>query len=309
MFDAEFITSIIRLSTPLILASFGGLFCEKGGIANIALEGKMLIGAFTGAAITYYTSNPWIGLIGACISGLIIAGIHGIICIHFKGDQIISGAAINIFAFGLPQIFCLALFNTPSSSPIINENVPVINIGLLKNIPFIGYIVSQVSVLIWICFLVVIVTCLIFRYTRFGLRLEAAGENPAALDNSGISVTKYRYSGVLICGVLAALAGAYLSIDHGSQFIRNMTAGRGFIALAALILGNWKPGRVLIGCLFFGFMEAIQIRLQGNEIIPVEFIQIIPYLTTIIVLIGFFGKASPPKGLAIPYSMSKKGGQ
>lgn len=294
MFNLALITSAVRLSTPLTLAAYGGLFSERSGIVNIALEGLMLFGAFTAAAATYYTGSPWIGFVSACAVGAAVAAVHGVVSILFNGSQIVSGMAINILAIGLPQILCAALFGTPSSSPFLAEQ------------PIVGEIFSHVTVLVWAGFAVAAVTAIIFRYTRFGLRLTAAGENPAALDAAGVSVVKYRFAGVIISGVLAGLGGAYLSIAHVSQFIRNMSAGRGFIALAALILGNWKPCFVLPACLFFGFMDALQIRLQGSEVIPVEIIQILPYLITVIVLIGIISKPSPPAGLGIPYHISKQ---
>ena len=306
MIDFALIASALRLSTPLTFAAIGGLYCERGGIANIALEGFMLFGAFAAAAAAYYTGNPWLGLLGGCLAGMAAAVIHAVVCIYFNGGQIISGAAINILAIGLPPVLCSALFGTSSSSPVIFNTVPRSIPRFVENIPVIGSFFSQISIMDLSGLALVALTIGILQYTRFGLRLTSGGENPAALDAAGVSVAKYRTAGVLISGALAGLGGAYLSIAHGSQFIRNMTAGRGFIALAALIIGNWKPGYVLIGCLFFGLMDALQIRMQGNTVVPVELIQILPYVMTVIVLIGFFGRSTQPAALGIPYHIPKK---
>jgi ABC-type uncharacterized transport system permease subunit len=306
MIDLALIASTLRLSTPLTFAAIGGLYCERGGIANIALEGFMLFGAFAAAATAYYTGNPWFGLLGGCAGGMAVAAIHAVVCIHFNGGQIISGAAINILAIGLPPVLCSALFGTASSSPVIFNTVPRGIPQFLQNLPLLGSFFSQISILDLFGLALVVLTIGVLKYTWFGLRLTSGGENPAALDAAGVSVVNYRTAGVLISGALAGLGGAYLSIAHGTQFIRNMTAGRGFIALAALIIGSWRPGYVLVGCLFFGLMDALQIRLQGNTVVPVELIQILPYVMTVIVLIGFFGKATQPASLGIPYHIAKK---
>lgn len=283
--------STIRLATPLLLAALGGLFSERAGVINIALEGLMLAGAFTAAAMTYYTGSPWIGLFSAVVAGAAVASIHAVACIQFKADQVVSGTAINILMLGVPAVLSGAFFLSSGSTPqIAREN-------LLPWTP------------IAIAFAMVLVTWYVLNRTPFGLRLRAVGENPEAADAAGVRVQLMRYAGVLLSGALAGIGGAYLSIGQSSLFTRNMTSGRGFIALAALIFGKWRPVQTMLACLLFGFTEAIAIQLQGvrfgGEEIPNQFIQMIPYLLTIIVLAGFIGQSRAPRALGIPYQKER----
>jgi len=274
----------VRMATPLLLAALGGLFSERSGVINIALEGLMLAGAFTSAVVTYYAGNPWIGLLAGIGAGIFISVIHAVACIQFDSDQVVTGTAINILMFGIPTLLSGALFGTTGSTPQIPRadllpNAPVVIAFLL--VPFVWYVLYR---------------------TPFGLRLRAVGENPEAADTAGVSVSRLRYSGVLLSGALAAIGGAYLSIGQSSLFTRNMTAGRGFIALAALIFGKWRPVQTMLACLLFGFAEAVAIQMQG--VIPhvrVEYIQIIPYVLTMIVLAGFIGVSRAPRALGRPY--------
>ena len=276
--------STVRMATPLLLAALGGLFSERSGVINIALEGLMLAGAFTSAVVTYYAGNPWIGLLAGIGAGIFISVIHAVACIQFDSDQVVTGTAINILMFGIPTLLSGALFGTTGSTPQIPRadllpNAPVVIAFAL--VPFVWYVLYR---------------------TPFGLRLRAAGENPEAADTAGVSVSRLRYSGVLLSGALAAIGGAYLSIGQSSLFTRNMTAGRGFIALAALIFGKWRPVQTMLACLLFGFAEAVSIQMQG--VIPhvrVEYIQIIPYVLTMIVLAGFIGASRAPRALGRPY--------
>jgi len=301
MIDLEILTSTIRLSTPLTLSAIGGLYSERGGIVNIALEGIMLFGAFGSAVVAYHTANPWLGLLAGAMVGTFIAYIHGIVTITFLGDQIVSGMGINIIALGIPAVFSSALYKTPSSTPPIPEILPTINVPILSKIPIIRDLLSGYTIPVYISFLAVIITYFVLFYTVFGLRLRAIGENPKTAESAGINVIKYKYYGVLLSGFLAGIGGAFLSIGHGTQFIRNMTAGRGYIALAALIFGKWHPIRTFIACLIFGFADALQMRLQGVVGIPVQFIQILPYVLTILVIVGYIGKAVPPSSIGLPY--------
>lgn len=303
IFTIALLYSTIRLATPLLLAAIGGLYSERSGVINIALEGLMLAGAFTAAAVTHYAGNPWVGLAAAMMAGVLVAWIHAVACIRFKADQVVSGTAINILFLGLPAFLSGALFLSSGSTPQIPRG------NLLPLAPVI------------IAFALVPVTWYVLYRTPFGLRLRAVGENPEAADAAGVSVRRMRYSGVLLSGALAAIGGAYLSIGQSSLFTRNMTAGRGFIALAALIFGKWRPVQTLLACLLFGFTEAISIQLQGTiklpvflatllrqtpgDDIPVQFIQMVPYLLTIIVLAGFIGSSRPPRALGIPYQKEK----
>jgi general nucleoside transport system permease protein len=276
--------STVRMATPLLLAALGGLFSERSGVINIALEGLMLAGAFTSAVVTYYAGNPWIGLLAGIAAGTFISVIHAVACIQFESDQVVTGTAINILMFGIPTLLSGALFGTTGSTPQIPRanllpNAPVVIAFAL--VPFVWYVLYR---------------------TPLGLRLRAAGENPEAADTAGVSVSRLRYSGVLLSGALAAIGGAYLSIGQSSLFTRNMTAGRGFIALAALIFGKWRPVQTMLACLLFGFAEAVAIQMQG--VIPhvrVEYIQIIPYVLTMIVLAGFIGASRAPRALGRPY--------
>ena len=294
--------SAIRLSTPLIFAAFGGLFSERAGVVNIALEGLMLAGAFTAAAVTAATGSYLIGISAAVLAGVALAAVHAVATIRFKADQVVSGTGINILMLGLPQFLSGAFFLSSGSTPQIpRENLlPTLNTVFGTR----GFDVSLVSIL---AFALVPLTWYVLYKTPFGLRLRAVGENPQAAEAAGVSVTKMRYIAVLLSGALAAVGGAYLSIGQSSLFTRNMTAGRGFIALAALIFGKWKPVPTLLACLLFGFAEALTNQLQvlktasGEDLIPVQFIQVIPYVLTIIVLAGFIGHSRAPKALGQPY--------
>jgi general nucleoside transport system permease protein len=283
IFNYALIASTIRLSTPLILAALGGLYSERGGVINIALEGMMLAGAFTAAAVTVFTYSPWAGLLAAGIAGLLVAALHAVVTINYRADQVVSGAAINILFLGVPALLSGALFESTGATPQLPRD---------QTLP---------NTLVYLAFILAAVTAYVIHRTRFGLRLRAVGENPEAAMAAGVSVTRMRYAGVLISGALAALGGAYLSIGQSSLFTRNMTAGRGFIALAALIFGKWDPVGTLLACLFFGFAEAVAIRMQGTVDIPNQFIQMIPYILTMVVLAGWIGRATPPKALGTPY--------
>ncbi|HYO90220.1 MAG TPA: ABC transporter permease, partial [Pyrinomonadaceae bacterium] len=247
---------------------------------------------FTAAAVTHFVGSPWVGLLAGVAAGVVVAAIHAVACIRFKADQVVSGTAINILMLGVPAFISGALFASTGSTPQIpKENLapwtPMV-LAFLVFVPLVWYVLYR---------------------TPFGLRLRAVGENPEAADAAGISVKRIRYTGVLISGALAGLGGAYLSIGQSSLFTRNMTSGRGFIALAALIFGKWRPVQTMLACLFFGLTEAIAIQLQGQKPygyeIPNQFIQIIPYLLTIIVLAGFIGLSRAPRALGIPYETEK----
>ena len=293
LFTLSLIWSTVRLSTPLILAALGGLFSERSGVINIALEGMMLGGAFTAASVTYATGNPWAGLVGAMAAGVAIALIHAVACIRYKADQVVVGTAINILMLGLPGFLSGAFFLSSGSTP----QLPI------------GQLIPRAPIVMAFGF-VPLAWYVMYR-TPFGLRLRAVGENPEAADAAGIDVATIRYTGVLLSGALAAMGGAYLSIGQSSLFTRNMTSGRGFIALAALIFGKWRPVQTLFACLFFGLTEAVTIQMQGvvklpsGEDIPVQFIQIVPYVLTIVVLAGFIGHSRPPRALGKPYEKER----
>ncbi len=285
--DAALLASAVRMSTPLALAALGGLFSERSGIVNIALEGCMLFGAFAAALVTYYSGNPWLGLAAGMVAGGLAASIHAVITVSFRGDQIISGIAVNVLALGIPAVLCAALFETPTSTPSVEHTLPMLALPLLGDIPFFGEVLFQHTFPVYFAFVASVASEFILWRTVFGLRLRAAGENPAAAESLGVRIRRYRYYGVIISGLFAGMGGTFLSIGHGSAFIKNMTVGRGYIALAALIFGKWRPVPTLVACFLFGAADALQIRLQGLVILPVQFIHMTPYVLTILVLIGF----------------------
>jgi general nucleoside transport system permease protein len=287
LFSLSIIFSSIRLAVPLILAALGGLYSERAGVINIALEGLMLAGAFTAASVTYYLNSSWLGLLAGTLVGILVAAVHAIACIEFKANQVVSGIAINILFLGAPALISGALFASTGSTPHIPKE------NLIPIAPII------------IAFLLVPLTWYILNRTPFGLHLRAVGENPEAADSVGIDVKRVRYIALLLSGALAAIGGAYLAIGQASFFTRNMSAGRGFIALAALIFGKWRPVQTMLACLLFGLAEALSIQLQGEGNIPVQFIQIIPYLLTIIVLAGFIGRAKAPQALGRAYEKER----
>jgi len=293
IFTVALIWSTIRLSTPLILAALGGLFSERSGVINIALEGMMLAGAFTAAAVTYALGDPYVGLLAGMMAGVLIAAIHAVACIRYKADQVVTGTAINILMIGMPAFLSGAFFLSSGSTPQIPKE---------QLIPWIPIVIA---------FALVPISWYVLYKTPFGLRLRSVGENPEAADAAGVKVARMRYAGVLLSGALAGIGGAYLSIGQSSLFTRNMTSGRGFIALAALIFGKWRPVQTLLACLLFGFTEAISIQMQGvvklpsGDDIPVQFIQMVPYVLTIIVLAGFIGSSQPPGALGIPYEKER----
>jgi general nucleoside transport system permease protein len=313
IFTWSLLFSTIRLSTPLVLAALGGLYSERSGVINIALEGLLLAGAFTAASVTFYAHSPWVGLGAAIIAGAAVAAILAVACIRFKADQVVTGTGINILFIGLPAVLSGALFLSSGSTPQIpKENLlPVLS----RFVPFMPAwrIFTDVSIISLLALVVVLLTGYVLYQTPFGLRLRAVGENPEAADAAGVGVNRMRYVGVILSGVLAGIGGAYLSIGQSSLFTRNMAAGRGFIALAALIFGKWRPVQTMLACLLFGLADALTIQMQGvaklpwnpSEDIPVQFIQMIPYIVTIIVLAGFIGQSRAPKALGTPYQKER----
>jgi len=362
IFTLSLLFSTIRLATPLVLAAIGGLYSERSGVINIALEGLLLAGAFTAAAVTYYAHSPWVGLGSAIVAGAAVAAIIAVACIRFKADQVVTGTGINILFIGLPAVLSGALFLSSGSTPQIpKENLLPAMSRLLPFLPS-WRILTDVSIISVLALIAVLLTRYILYRTPFGLRLRAVGENPEAADAAGVKVTRIRYIGVILSGALAGVGGAYLSIGQSSLFTRNMAAGRGFIALAALIFGKWRPVQTMLACLLFGFADALTIQLQGVPVsvlilrlgiflfsfvilwfiaqlfvkqrwlaavlslalgvvvaifgryltrgfdmveIPVQFIQMIPYVVTIIVLAGFIGQSRAPKAIGIPYEKER----
>jgi ABC-type uncharacterized transport system permease subunit len=307
-FDALVIicASAIRLAVPLILACLAGLWSERSGVVDIGLEGKMLTGAFAAAVVATYTGSAWLGLGAGVFASIGISLIHGYASIDQRANQIVSGTAINMVADGMTALIGNALLdNSALFNPI---DLPFAK--SLEVVPIVGPIyerlISGHDILTYLAFILAPLTWWVLYKTRFGLRLRAVGENPAAVDTAGISVRALRYGAVVICGVLVGLAGVYLSIAQAAYFQPHMSAGKGFIALAALVFAKWRPMPALATCLLFGFLDALSIRLQGFILpgvgeVPVQAIEALPYVLTVILLAGFIGKAIPPKASGIPY--------
>ncbi|MDA9190552.1 ABC transporter permease, partial [Alphaproteobacteria bacterium] len=262
--------SSIRVATPLILGAMAGIFSERSGIIDISLEGKMLMAAFVAAAVAYGTGSPWLGAIAAIIVSIIASLIHGFACIIHRGNQVISGLAINILASGLTVIIGIALFRQGGQTPTLPKSARFNSIELpfaqyfADNIPILGVVYKELisghNILVWLALASVGITYYILFKTTFGLRLRAVGEKPEALDSAGISVSKMRFQAIIIAGILCGLAGVYLSTATGAGFVKEMTAGKGYIALAAMIFGKWRPVPALFACLMFGFLEAVAAR-------------------------------------------------
>jgi ABC-type uncharacterized transport system permease subunit len=306
----------IRMSVPLILTALAGLYAERSGVVDIGLEGKLLAAAFAGASAAAVSNSAVIGLVAAVLCSISFSAIHGYASISQRGDQIVSGTAINFIAFGATVIIGQAWFNmagrTPSLSPDAkfagDWHLPFAD--AVASIPVFGDLYSRVlSGHYWLTYLayaLIPITWWVLYRTRFGLRLRAVGENPGAVDTAGISVVRLRYQAVLLGGAFVGLAGAFLSMAVSAGFTKGMSAGKGFIALAALVFANWKPRNILFTCLLFGFLDAMSINMQGKTIpligaIPVQLWTALPYILTVVLLAGFIGKAIPPKSSGTPY--------
>jgi ABC-type uncharacterized transport system permease subunit len=306
----------IRMSVPLILTALAGLYAERSGVVDIGLEGKLLAAAFAGASAAAFTGSAVLGLIAAVFCSVCFSAIHGFASITQRGDQIVSGTAINFIAMGATVIIGQAWFNMAGRTPSLppeskfdgSWGLPFAD--LVAPIPFIGDIYARVlSGHYWLTYLayaLIPITWWVLYRTRFGLRLRAVGENPGAVDTAGISVTRLRYQAVLLGGVFVGLAGAFLSMAVSAGFTKGMSAGKGFIALAALVFANWKPKNILFTCLLFGFLDSLSIAMQGKTLpglgaIPVQLWQALPYILTVILLAGFIGKAVPPKASGRAY--------
>ncbi len=296
--------SSIRFTTPLLLAALGGLFSERSGIVNVALEGIMIFGALTAAVVAQQIEAPilaanpnldlpwvpWLATIAAMIVGAFIGWIHAVVSIKYRADQVISGTAINLLASGVPSVVLLFLYNNTTDSQPVQNRLPLWGPE--------GFAFSPLTYLAFV--LVPVVAYVVYR-TPFGLRLRSVGEAPAAAASVGVNVYRTRYAAVILSGILGALAGTFLSIGNLNAFTRNLSANQGFIALAALIFGKWEPWRVLAACVLFGASRAIAIRLGGAEILPSPIVEMLPYVITILVLAGFIGRARAPKAIGKPY--------
>jgi general nucleoside transport system permease protein len=312
---ATLLASTLRVSVPLILCALAGTLAERSGVIDLGLEGKMLLAAFAAGSAGAVSGSIVLALLAALVVGVLLSMLHGYACVSHTGDQVVMGMAITMTAAGLSVVLGIAWFSQGGQTPPLPDTVrlsnwfggaaaalrdlpligPLIALGLLGHNAFVYLSLALVPGLWW----------LLFR-TRFGLRLRAAGENPAMVDAAGVSIVRLRYAALAGNGVLAALAGAYLVLAQNPSFIPHMTAGRGYMALAAMIFGKWHPVGALWACLLFGFLDASAIRLQGTTLpligtVPVQAIQALPYLMTVVLLAGFIGRARAPKALGVPY--------
>jgi ABC-type uncharacterized transport system permease subunit len=305
----------LRFATPLLLACLAGLFSERAGIFDIGLEGKMLMAAMSAGAVAAVTGSVWLGLIAAILGSLLFAAVHGIASITFRGNQLIAGVALNFVASGITVLIAESMFGQGGRTPPLEGAARFANIDLplaetLRAVPILGPFYAEVisghTILVYVALALVPISWWVLYRTRFGLRLRAVGENPASVDTAGVSVVRLRFSAVIIAGVLCGLAGAYMSTGLQAGFGREMTAGRGYIALAALIFAKWRPWQALWATLLFGFLQALALRPDVVEsmtrvAIPVPFLDALPYILTVIVLAGFVGKAIPPRAGGEPY--------
>jgi general nucleoside transport system permease protein len=305
----------LRGAAPLVLAALGGLFAERSGVVDIGLEGKMLASAFAAAATAAVTGSAWAGLAAGIVAAVALAMVHGLACVTYNGNQVVSGMALNITVSGLTVVLGYAWFQQGGQTPLLAGAarfgpIDLPGATLLAGLPVIGplyrEVVSGHNILVYMAAAAVpAVAWLVYR-TRFGLRLRAVGDSPGAVDTAGISVAATRYRALAVGGVLCGLSGAYLSVAHHSSFIRDMSAGKGYLALAALIFGQWRPVPTLGACLLFAFADAVQVRLQGTPlpivgVVPVQLVQAIPYVLTVCLLAGFVGRAVAPRAIGVPY--------
>ncbi len=292
--------AMLRYATPLAFAAMGGLFSERSGVVNIALEGMMLSGAFFGI-LGADKLNSWaLGLLCAALAGGAFALVHAFFAIHLRADQIVGGFAINFLALGITGYLFIDIYGGEGTPPDISE-IPDVHLNFLSDWYFIGPVLGQLNLMIWLAALTVLLTWVVMFKTPIGLRIRAVGEHPRAADTVGISVYKIRYASVILSGILAALGGAYLSIGFVNSFNQNMTAGKGYIALAAVIFGNWRPWGAAAACLLFGFSSALAQRLPAYSDSAAVLFQALPYVLTLIAVAGVIGRSIPPAAVGRPY--------
>ncbi|WP_449044614.1 ABC transporter permease [Paracoccus versutus] len=310
----QILDSAVRLMTPLLLACLAGLYSERAGVFDIGLEGKMLMAAFASASVAYATGSAWLGLLAGIAGAAAMAGLHGLASIGFRGNQLISGVAINFLASGMTVLLGQKIFGLGGRTPSLSGAARFGEITLpfadsLRPVPVIGPIYAELvsghTVLVYVAFAMVPLTWWALYRTRFGLRLRAVGENPASVDTAGVSVVRLRFAAVMICGVLCGIAGAYLATGISAGFVKEMTAGRGFIALAALIFAKWRPWGALGATFLFGLLEAVANRFPNLDLgfvtVPSMFMNALPYILTVVILAGFVGRAIPPRAGGEPY--------
>jgi general nucleoside transport system permease protein len=314
------LAATIRVATPLVLAALGGLFSERAGMIDLGLEGKMLAAAFASAAVSAVTGSAWLGLGAGVLAAGSLALLIAVACVTYRGNQVVAAMAINIMVAGLAPALALAWFNQGGQTPqlmgagqrFLGLAWPGSQAARGHPVPGLAYaeLLSGQNALVYLAAVFMPASAWVLYKTRFGLRLRAVGENPLAVDTAGISVGRLRYQASLVSGVLCGVAGTYISTAASAGFVRDMTAGKGYLALAALIFGKWRPYPTLAACLLFAFADAGASRLQGVAlpgvgVVPVQFIIALPYVLTVLLLAGFVGEAIPPRAIGVPYSKEK----
>ena len=325
MMSAEFLDALIsvlgssiRLAVPLLFACLAGLWSERSGVVDIGLEGKMLFAAFAAGTAASLLHSPWAGLGAGILVAIALSLVHGFAAITQRGNQIVSGVAINFLAAGMTVLLGQAWFHEGGRTPQLANTERFLSIELpgaaAARGSEIGHLYAEVisghNILVYLAFACVPLTAWVLYRTRFGLRLRAVGDNPHAVDTAGVSVAGLRYAAVVVCGVLCGCAGTYLAVAQSAGFIRDMTAGKGFIALAALVFSKWRPVPAMFTCLLFGFLDALASRLQGTPlpgigIVSVQVFQALPYALTVVLLVGLIGRAVPPKASGVPYTKDR----
>ncbi|WP_426103990.1 ABC transporter permease [Massilia sp. TSP1-1-2] len=312
------IVSTIHNAPVLIFAGMAGLFAERSGVIDLALEGKMLASAFASAAVAFSTQNVWLGIGAGMLVSALVALVQGFVSITQRGNQLVGGIAINITMSGLTFVLAQYFFAQGGQTPNLGDNrlaeIVLPGTAALADIPFLGWFYSHIlgghTVLVYMAFALIPLVHFVLYHSRFGLRLRACGENPHAADAAGVNVQRTRYLAMLIAGVLCAFSGAYVSIVQSGFFLKDMTAGAGYLALTAMVFGNWRPLYTALGCLMFGFFGALQVQLEGVDLpvvgtIPGSLIQMIPYVVTVIVLAGLMAKSVAPKAIGKPFVKSR----
>ena len=312
------LVSTVRNAPVLIFAGMAGLFAERSGVIDIGLEGKILASAFVSAAVAFTTQNPWYGVMAGMLVSVLLASLQAYVAISQKGNQLVAGIAINIAMSGLTFVVAQYIFQQGGRTPDLGSarlfDVVLPGTAAVEHIPFIGWVYAHLigghSVLVYLAFLLVPLVHWVIYHSRFGLRLRACGENPHAADAAGVNVERQRYFAMLIAGALCSLSGAYLAIVQSGFFLRDMSAGAGYLALTAMVFGNWRPLYTFLGCLMFGFFGAVQIQIEGVELpvvgrLPGALIQMIPYVLTVVLLAGLMAKSVAPKALGTPFVKSR----
>jgi ABC-type uncharacterized transport system permease subunit len=314
------LAATIRVATPLLLAALAGMFSERAGVIDLGLEGKMLGAAFAAAAVSAVTGSAWLGLGAAIATGVLLALLIGFACITHRGDQVVAGMAVTILVVGLAPSLALAWFGLGGQTPPLNDAGQRFTAlawpwaAAAREVPVPGLLYAELlgghNVIVYLALVLVPASAWVLYRTRFGLRLRAAGENPHAVESAGVPVNPLRYRAVVVSGVLCGVAGAYLSTAANAGFVRDMTVGKGYLALAALIFGKWRPWPTFGACLLFAFTDAAAARMQGVAlplvgVVPVQFVLALPYVLTVLLLAGFVGRAIPPKALGVPYAKER----